>query len=48
MATASVLGADVPQAVVTVTETVPPVAPAVAVIEAVVDVPVHPPGKVQA
>jgi hypothetical protein len=36
-----------PQPLFAVTEIVPPLAPAVAVIELVVDVPDQPPGKVQ-
>ena len=39
--------AEVPQALLAVTVTFPLVALAVAVMEAVVDVPVQPPGKVQ-
>jgi hypothetical protein len=39
---------DVPQAFEAATVTVPPVGPAVAVMEFVAEVPVHPPGNVQA
>ena len=45
--TASVLGADLPQALLAVTETVPPLAPITLVIVFVVDVPDHPFGSVQ-
>lgn len=42
------LATDVPQGVIAATEIVPPAAPAVVVMLAVVDVPVHPEGIVQA
>jgi hypothetical protein len=38
---------DSPQALVAVTVTAPPVEPAVAVMDSVVEAPVHPPGNVQ-
>ena len=43
--TASVAGAEFPQVLFAVTETVPPVELAVALILLVVDVPVQPPGS---
>ena len=46
-ATASVEGADAPQLFDAVTETLPPPAPTVALMLAVVDVPVHPTGRLQ-
>jgi hypothetical protein len=46
--TAMPVAEDVPQAFVAVTVTVPPVDPAIAVMEFVVEVPGHPPGNVQA
>ena len=45
--TASVAAADDPHALLAVTVTFPLVALAVALIEFVVEVPVHPPGRVQ-
>lgn len=42
-----VAAAEVPQAFVAVTATVPPVVPTVVLIEAVVEVPTQPVGKVQ-
>ena len=44
--TASVLGAELPQELLAVTDTVPPLAPIVAIIVLVVDVPVQPFGRV--
>ena len=44
--TANACAADVPHALVAVTEILPPVALAVVVIDVVVDVPVQPPGNV--
>ena len=44
--TARVCAALVPQVLLAVTVMFPPVAPAVALIELVVDVPLHPPGNV--
>jgi hypothetical protein len=46
-ATVRLAAGDVPQAFVAVTVTVPSVAPAVAVMEFVVEAPDQPPGKVQ-
>ena len=45
--TANVCAVDVPQELVAVTVMFPLVALAVAVMEVVVEVPVHPPGKTQ-
>jgi hypothetical protein len=45
--TAILVAGEVPQAFEAVTVTFPPVAPAVAVIEAVLELPVHPTGNVQ-
>jgi hypothetical protein len=45
--TIKLCAADAPQESFAVTLIVPPVEPAVALIEFVVDVPVHPPGSVQ-
>jgi hypothetical protein len=45
--TTNVLGVLAPQLLFAVTDTVPPVVPAVAVIEFVVEVPVHPTGSIQ-
>ena len=47
MLTASVEAVEAPQEVLATTEIVPPVVPGVAEIELVIDVPVHPVGKVQ-
>ena len=44
-ATVKICAEDVPQLLCAVTDTVPPVAPAVAMIELVVDVPLHPDGS---
>ena len=44
--TGNVWAVPEPQVLFAVTETVPPVAPAVAVIEVEVEVPVHPGGRV--
>ena len=43
--TVYVCAAELPQLLFAVTDTVPPVDPVVAMILAVVDVPVHPPGS---
>ena len=45
--TASVCAVELPQALLAVTETVPPFEPAIELILAVVEVPVQPLGKVQ-
>ncbi len=45
--TASVLAAELPQALLAVTDTVPPLVPTVVMMVAVVDVPVQLPGSVQ-
>ena len=45
--TLNVLDVEVPQELFAVTDIVPPLAPAVAVIEVVVDDPLHPEGNVQ-
>jgi hypothetical protein len=39
---------DIPQAFVAATVTLPPAGPAVAVMEVLLEIPVHPPGNVQA
>ena len=46
--TLNVLGAEEPHELFAVTEIVPPLAPAVAVIEVLVEEPLHPDGNVQA
>ena len=47
IATLSVLGVPEPQELFAVTEIVPPAAPAVAVIDAEVELPLHPDGNIQ-
>ena len=47
IATASILGCDEPQELFALTVRLPPVFPAVAVIEVLVDTPVHPEGSIQ-